>query len=275
MKARRFETLHDTTLWKVHKPMRLLQSTESSNANSDPEEETSETKAARTMLQIDIQRWICAAIRYRRENAPAESPCTYGHAERIIHRILSLLGYPLWHDDQLHLSEWQALQQLEYLFNLTLTVDAKNLALEKLKAHKKGVSVHAEAADLPDPINRLRNTDDEELQGTENADLIMNELPEDEKTKGAVLPVTDKTALIRLLAREDEVSRARRPGQGRREALQCMREAADAYQTPEHSQTNAVDPSVFGASEHAKQEALARHREILQRLRESHENAST
>ena len=125
MKARRFETLHDTTLCKVHKPMRVLQSTESSNANAEPEEDTPETKAARRMLQIDIQRWIRSAIRYRRENAPAESPCNYGYAERIIHRILSLLGCPLWHDDQLHLSEWQALQQIEYLFNLTLTVDAK------------------------------------------------------------------------------------------------------------------------------------------------------
>ena len=103
----------------------------------------------------------------------------------------------------------------------------------------------------------------------------MDELPQDERTKGAVLPVTDKTALLRLLAREEEVAQARRPGQGRREALQCMREAADAYQTPEHSQTNAVDPSAFGASEHVKQEALARHREKLQRLRESHEDAST
>ena len=54
-----------------------------------------------------------------------------------------------------------------------------------------------------------------------------------------------------------------------------MREAADAYQAPTHSQTNAVDPSVFGASEHAKQEALARHRESLHRLGESRENAST
>ena len=54
-----------------------------------------------------------------------------------------------------------------------------------------------------------------------------------------------------------------------------MREAADAYQTPKHSQTIAVDPSVFGASEHAKQEALAHHREVLQRLRERRENAST
>ena len=275
MKARRFETLHDTTLWKVYKPTRVLQSTEFSHADTQPEEDTPESKALRRMLQIDIQRWIRSMIRYLRENAPAESPCNYGYADRIIHRILSFLGCPLWHDDQLHLSEWQALQQLEYLFNLTLTVDAKNIALEKLKAHKKRSSVHAETTDLPEPINRLRNIDDEELQDAADADLIMDELPEDEKKKGAVLPVTDKSALLRLLTRKDEVAQARQPGQGRREDLQCMREAADAYQTPKHSQTIAVDPSVFGASEHAKQEALAHHREVLQRLRERRENAST
>ena len=132
-----------------------------------------------------------------------------------------------------------------------------------MKAHKKGCSVHAEAADLQEPINRLRNTDDEELQAAVDDRLIMDDLPQDEKTKGAVLPVTDKAALLRLLGREEEVAQARRPGQGRREALQCMREAADAYHTPEHSQTNATDPFLFGASEHAKQEALARHSEFL------------
>ena len=34
MKARRFETLHDTTLWKVHKPTRALQSTDSFHADA-------------------------------------------------------------------------------------------------------------------------------------------------------------------------------------------------------------------------------------------------
>ena len=125
MKARRFETLHDTTLWKVHKPTRVLQSIDSSHADSQPDEDTPETKATRRMLQMDIQRWIRSLINYLRMNAPAESPCNYGYAERIIHVILSFLGCPLWHDDQLHVSEWQALQQIEYLFNLTLTVDAK------------------------------------------------------------------------------------------------------------------------------------------------------
>ena len=92
---------------------------------SQRKEDTPEAKATRRMLQIDIQRWLHSIIRYYRENAPAESPCNYGYAGIIIHGILSSLGCPLWHDDQLHLPEWQALQQIEYLFNLTLTVDAK------------------------------------------------------------------------------------------------------------------------------------------------------
>ena len=108
-----------------------------------------------------------------------------------------------------------------------------------------------------------------------DADVITDELPQDEKNKGTVPPVTDKSAVLRLLTREDEVAQAKQPGQGAREDLQCMREAADAYQTPEHSQTNAEDPSLFGASEQKKQDALARHREIIQRLKESRENAST
>jgi hypothetical protein len=227
------------------------------------------------MLQIEIQRWIRSVIRYYREHAPVESPCNYGSAERIIHPILSFLGCPLWHDDQVHLSEWQALQQIEYLFNLTLTVDAKNIALEKLNAHKKQRNVHAEATDLIDPMNTLRNVDDEELQAVAEYDQIIDELPEKESRKGVVLPVRDKAVLMRLLGREEEVAQARKPGQGRREGLQCMREAAEAYQTPEHSQTNATDPSVFGAAELRKQLALAHHRDRLQRLRGNTETAST
>ena len=56
--------------------------------------------------------------------------------ERPAHTTLAFLDSPLWHEEQLHLAEWQALQQLEYLFNLTLSVDAKNMALEKLKRYR-------------------------------------------------------------------------------------------------------------------------------------------
>ena len=91
MKARRFETIADTSLRKV------LKSTCCANAR---------------MLQIDLQRWFRAGIRHLRENAPAESPCNYGYPERMVNEILCLVGdgSPLWHDHQLHLAEWQAFQ---------------------------------------------------------------------------------------------------------------------------------------------------------------------
>ena len=85
-------------------------------------------------------------------------------------------------------------------------------------------------------------------------DPILDEIPQDDKPRGVVLPVTDKAILIRLLTREEEetVAQARLPGQGRRETLQCMREAKDAYETPEHTQTNATDPSAFADQSRTK-----------------------
>ena len=56
--------------------------------------------------------------------------------------------------------------------------------------------------------------------------------------------------------------------------MQCMREAADAYETLDHTQTNATDPSAFGAAEQAKNTCLAHHRKLLQKLRESVEKTS-
>ena len=48
-----------------------------------------------------------------------------------------------------------------------------------------------------------------------------------------------------------------------------MRQAADAYEIPDHTQTNATDPSAFGAAEQKKHTSLAHHRKLLQKLRES------
>ena len=54
-----------------------------------------------------------------------------------------------------------------------------------------------------------------------------------------------------------------------------MREAVDVYGKPSHLQTYATDPSVFGGSEHTKNTSLARHRDLLQKLRMAAENEST
>ena len=257
-KARRFESLHDTTLCKV------LQST----AESHPE-------VAPTRLQIELQRWFRQGLRRLRADAKPESPCNYGYTERMVHQILQLLSgadsscnfsvMPIWHDEQLHLAEWQALQQLDYLFNLTLAVDAKNLAIEKLKAHKK----NAPSAEPFDDIKTLHAANIDEFAEIAEHAAAMDEVEmEPDVPNGVVLHMTDKTFLLRLLNREDEVAQAKQPGQGRREAPQCMRQAADICGPMKTWQPSRSDPSAFGAAEHDRQTALALHKAILERLRE-------
>ena len=77
------------------------------------------------------------------------------------------------------------------------------------------------------------------------------------------------------MTREDEVAQAKQPGQGRREALQCMRQAAEVFGTMKPWQASHSEPSAFGAAEHERQAALAQHRGILERLRQQEEEAGT
>ena len=194
--ARRLEVLHDTTLC-------------SADSHSGQSLAAREARAAR-MLQIDLQRWFRQGLRHLRESAEPASPCTYGYTERMVHQILHLLAdassphevraIPIWHDEQLHLAEWQALQQLDYLFNLTLAVDAKNLAIEKLKAYKK----NAPDAEPFDTINRLDAADDDYLAAIAEQDAATAEVQmEADVPDGVVRPMTDRAFLLRLLNREE------------------------------------------------------------------------
>ena len=74
-KARRVESLHDTTLCKV------LQCTAESHS-----------EVAATRLQIELQRWFRQGLRRLRADAKPESPCNYGYIERMVHQILQLLS---------------------------------------------------------------------------------------------------------------------------------------------------------------------------------------
>ena len=146
----------------------------------------------------------------------------------------------------MHLAEWQALQQLEYLFNLTLAVDAKNLAIEKLKAHKK----NALSAEPFDAVNSLDAADDDQLAAIAEHAAAMDEVPmEADVPDGVVHPMTDKAFLLRLLNREDEVALAKQPGQGRREAAQCMRQAAEIFGTMRTWQPDRSEASAFGGAQ--------------------------
>ena len=131
---------------------------------------------------------------------------------------------------------------------MTLSVDAKNLAIEQLKAQKKK-GADAEAFDAARPLHAA---DDDLLAAIAELDDTTLDAPmEADVPEGIVVPrVTDKQFLLRLLSREDEVAQAKRPGQGAREALQCMRQAAEVLRPTTPWQARHEDPSAFGAAEH-------------------------
>ena len=94
--------------------------------------------------------------------------------------------------------------------------------------------------------------------------------------KGALLaPITDQQTLLRILGRTEEVALARRAGQGRRQAIQAMREVSDVFGEPEHLHSHNHDPSFFGGAEQTKAAALARHRAHLETLRAQRQDVPT
>ena len=72
----------------------------------------------------------------------------------------------------MHLVEWPALQQLGYLVNSTLSVDAKNLAIEKLQAQKK---IAADAKPF-DATRTLRAADDNHLAAIAECDNNLSDV---------------------------------------------------------------------------------------------------
>ena len=273
--ARRLETIFDSTLCKVYTGEAgsgggaadsVLQSTTDKRPAGGGAEGVVRERRSKKILQVVLQQFFRQLIRRHREAASAQAPCTYGYPERVISLILNCdsLDMDIWHAEQLSLAEFQALQQFEFLFNLTLSTDAKNLAVEKLKAHKKSSAAEGEATLEHEPVQMLN-------AGEELADIVgdLEPLPPlEEVVEGATLePVTDEATILRLLQRTEMVELARRPGQGRREGAQNMREASDAFGVPQHLRADGREVSKFGASEHDRQAALAQHRECLERLR--------
>ena len=59
------------------------------------------------------------------------------------------------------------MQQIEYLFNLTLTVDAKKHRPEEVET-----LVNAEVTDLAEPMNKLGSGGDDELHAIADSELV-------------------------------------------------------------------------------------------------------
>ena len=119
-RAKRIGVIHDTTTYKgVRIPKQVP------HANADvATERIFETRVLQIMIQQGVRRGM------------AHGTCL----ERVMQTIMEWLGVPLpWHPDQPHLAEWQAYSAREVLFNLDMSVDARNLAKKQAAKHKSSI----------------------------------------------------------------------------------------------------------------------------------------
>ena len=205
LRARRVEVLADTSLYKRQSGEGLDSATEHV---TNPR-----------MCQIDVLRMFRQKVKRRSD---AQQSCPRVCLERAIDLILQFTGVPsLWHPDQLHVSEWQALQELEFIFNVTLSVDGKNMALAKFAKHKGHLRMDAEVAMEPSGMSGVNMYDVEEHGGVGNDDEVADE---DIPTTGLLAPTFSQEEVLAFLDRDAEVQLAKQPGQGRREGIQNMRQ---------------------------------------------------
>ena len=147
-------------------------------------------------------------------------------------------GVPsLWHPDQLRLAEWQALQQLEFIFNATLSVGGKNMALAKLAKHRGLSRIDAEVGLVPrrDAAMNIVQVDDD--GGVCDED----DVPEEKVlSSGLLAPILSEEEVMAFLCRRAEIQLAKQPGPGRRECLQNMRQV-DVQNSEIRSKRPSID----------------------------------
>ena len=223
--ARKLEVLADTTLCKV---------CNNSDATERAEDEDEKAKRAIALAnkfrRIEVQRFFQQGLQRLRDGCEQDYPhdCAFVCIERPMQQIWAFAGVPsLWHAEQLHLAEWQAMRLVEWLFNLSLSVDAKSTALEKVAHHKKSSNYEVEPHD--ERLDDVCFAEVEDYGGIIGDDDVPVQ-DEDIKVRGALAAPVSREVLLRILGRDDEVALARQPGQGRREGAQNMRAVHDAFQ---------------------------------------------
>lgn len=252
LRARRVEVLADTTLCKG----------QSVGQGGSASEHTVEER----LCQIEVLRMFRQNI--RRLCASSET-CQRVCSERPVDLILQLIAVPSpWHPDQLHLAEWQALQQLEFIFNVTLSVDGKNMALAKLAKHKGLSHIDAEVSMEPARDLTKKTFDVEDVGGVVDEDNVPDEQV---GTTGVLPPGFSEEDIIAFLRRDDEVQLAKQPGQGRREGLQNMRQVDAAFGEALRQMQFDIEHrecSRYGAAEHSLHAAIEHQKAQLVTLRE-------
>lgn len=185
------------------------------------------------------------------------------NAEHVLEQLLLFCDIPLpWHPEQSHLAEWQAYSAREILFNLDMSVEARNLAKQKALQHK-GIQVEDDE-DISAKASKLTV---EDLGGTcAEEDMLMGEEDTFRSKERMQMP---QQRVFDILIRKTERDMAKRPGRTRDQHKEMERVAEvfgtqlDEFAKPFHTkpQTNAA----LGLSLH---EALAHQKDTADRIRQ-------
>jgi len=252
LRARRVEVLADTTLCKGQSVRRL--------------DSAAEHIVEAHFRQIDVLHMFRQKVqRLSASSLPSQRACL----ERPVDLIWQFTGMrSLWHPEQLHLAEWQALQQLEFIFNVTLSADGKNIAIAKLAKHKNLSRIDAEMSMEPvrGPARNAFETDD--VGGVCDDDDLPVELV---ANTGLLPPSLSEAEALACLRRDEEVQLAMQQGQGRREGIQNMRQVDVAFGgllRELQFDIEARTGSRYGGAQHSLQTAIEDQKAQLARLRE-------
>ena len=188
--------------------------------------------------------------------------------ERVLETLMLFADVPLpWHLDQAHLAEWQAHSAREILFNLDMSVEARNLAKKQALKHKN-LLVEEDEDDFATTRAKLTV---EDLGGAP-----LEEVEEAEENFSAKERVhVPHQRIFDVLVRKAERDMAGRPGRPRDQHKEMQRvaevfgtelaEFAEPFPTA-HRRNAALGTNLL--------EALAQQKEIAEKIRQQQSGAA-
>ena len=134
-----------------------------------------------------------------------------------------------WHREQLHLAEFVALRAREILFNLDLSIDAKNMAAQKAARHR-GLVTEAEADD-PTPRVEQFDGDGEDVEGIvpDDEHVEMDGEESEGPRVGETCKQVQQSMLLDIVTRRAEIAEANAAGQTR-DMYKVMKQVHDIFE---------------------------------------------
>ena len=154
----------------------------------------------------------------------------HANSERILALISEYaeLGVP-WHPEQLHLAEFIALRTRGILFNLDLSVDAKNMAAQQAARHR-GLVTEEEVLDDPEPRVKQWRGDGENLDGNipDEDHMEMDGEESGDNRSGEAGKQVLQSMLLDIVTRKTEIAQATASGLTR-DMYKVMKQVHQAF----------------------------------------------